>query len=245
MNRSDIISLAGLRSDGRRAREIRRIRCRFGPVNHHGYDGSAYIEQGQTKILCVVRGPHEPDRRLEGDQCIIKCQYAVAPFAGSEHKNKRPGDRKSVEIVQAVKSTLEGVVCSELYPKTQIDVFLQVIQTDGSTLSACINAASLGLVDAGIAMKDMVVSCSAGHVSGEAVMDLNYVEQSSGGVYLPLAILPKRKEIVLSLMDSKLPLDVFEEVLQIGMEACQQVYVVLQNEVREHASKVLSSRLGK
>ena len=34
-------------------------------------------------------------------------------------------------------------------------------------MPACINVASLALIDAGIAMKDMVVSCSAGHVDGE------------------------------------------------------------------------------
>lgn len=42
-----------------------------------------------------------------------------------------------------------------------------LLQVDGGRLPACINVASLALIDAGIAMKDMVVSCSAGHVDGE------------------------------------------------------------------------------
>jgi len=123
-------------------------------------------------------------------------------------------------------------------------VYLHVLQTDGGELPCAINAASLALVDAGVAARDMAVACAAGRVAGETVVDLNYMEQNSGGVYLPVAILPKRNKIVLAMMDSKLPLEVFEEVLQVAMEACQEVYSVLQNEVREHASKVLSSRLG-
>ena len=41
------------------------------------------------------------------------------------------------------------------------------VQADGSKLPACVNAASLALIDAGVAMKDMVVSCSAGHVDNQ------------------------------------------------------------------------------
>jgi ribonuclease PH len=43
------------------------------------------------------------------------------------------------------------------------------VQADGGRLPACINAASLAFTDAGIAMADMVVSCSAGHVDGQVL----------------------------------------------------------------------------
>jgi ribonuclease PH len=44
------------------------------------------------------------------------------------------------------------------------------VQADGGRLPACINAASLAFTDAGIAMSDMVVSCSAGHVDGQVCL---------------------------------------------------------------------------
>lgn len=45
----------GLRNDGRRGHELRKVRCRLGVFSQS--DGSAYIEQGNTKVLAAVYGP--------------------------------------------------------------------------------------------------------------------------------------------------------------------------------------------
>lgn len=53
----DLLSRQGLRTDGRRSGELRRIRCKMGVFNQP--DGSAYLEQGNTKVVAAVYGPHE------------------------------------------------------------------------------------------------------------------------------------------------------------------------------------------
>jgi exosome complex component RRP41 len=53
----ELLSDQGLRLDGRRANELRQIRCRLGVFSQT--DGSAYLEQGNTKVLAAVYGPHE------------------------------------------------------------------------------------------------------------------------------------------------------------------------------------------
>lgn len=53
----ELLSKIGLRLDGRRANELRRIRCKLGVFTEP--DGSAYIEQGLTKVLAAVYGPHQ------------------------------------------------------------------------------------------------------------------------------------------------------------------------------------------
>ena len=53
----DLLSDQGLRLDGRRANELRQIRCKLGVFSQP--DGSAYLEQGNTKVLAAVYGPHE------------------------------------------------------------------------------------------------------------------------------------------------------------------------------------------
>lgn len=53
----DLISEQGLRLDGRRANELRRIQCKLGVFSQP--DGSAYLEQGNTKVLAAVYGPHQ------------------------------------------------------------------------------------------------------------------------------------------------------------------------------------------
>jgi polyribonucleotide nucleotidyltransferase len=57
MARMDLLSFKGLRLDGRRANELRHIRCKLGVFSQP--DGSAYLEQGNTKVLAAVYGPHE------------------------------------------------------------------------------------------------------------------------------------------------------------------------------------------
>ena len=56
----ELLSDQGFRVDGRRADELRRLQCRLGVFTQA--DGSAYVEQGNTKVLAAVYGPHEVRR---------------------------------------------------------------------------------------------------------------------------------------------------------------------------------------
>lgn len=80
MQNFDIIDLAGLRFDGRKSEELRKLRHRIGVIDYA--DGSAYIEQGLNKILAVIHGPREPKRKdSAGDQvrfCINRLTAFIA-----------------------------------------------------------------------------------------------------------------------------------------------------------------------
>ena len=69
MQHADILAIAGLRVDGRRENDIRSIRHKLG-VSQNA-DGSCYFEQGLNKVLVLVHGPQEPQRK-SGDQTIDK-----------------------------------------------------------------------------------------------------------------------------------------------------------------------------
>ena len=53
----ELISDQGFRIDGRRANDLRKIVCHLGVFNQA--DGSSYLEQGNTRVLAAVYGPHE------------------------------------------------------------------------------------------------------------------------------------------------------------------------------------------
>jgi exosome complex component RRP41 len=53
----ELLSDQGFRIDGRKPHELRKIECSMGVFTQA--DGSAYVEQGNTKILSAVYGPHE------------------------------------------------------------------------------------------------------------------------------------------------------------------------------------------
>jgi exosome complex component RRP41 len=175
----EFISVAGLRVDGRRSEEVRRIRTRFGLFSR--VDGSSYYEQGNTKVVAVVYGPRELHTiGSSGAAAVgtgsgnaasnteprasVNCEFTQAAFATSERKAQRSGDRKKLELSLAVKQIFEACIQTQLYPRSQIDIFVQVLHADGGELPASINAITLALIDAGIALNDFVVASSAGYL---------------------------------------------------------------------------------
>ena len=75
-------------------------------------DGSAYLEQGNTKVLAAVYGPREPTQRSGGssDEVKINCQFSMAVFSTSERKKRPRGDRKSQEMSQHLRQTFEAAI---------------------------------------------------------------------------------------------------------------------------------------
>jgi exosome complex component RRP41 len=147
-----------------------------------------------------------------------------------------------MEIQNSLQQCFETVLCTGLYPRSQIDIQLQVLQSDGSQLCACINAATLALADAGIPMNDMLVACSAGVLDRTLVTDLNFLEESSGSPFLPIAVLPRSDRVAMVKMTSKIPVEDLEGLLKQAREGCRQVYEVLQSATRERAMKLLEAR---
>ena len=238
----EYISPEGLRLDGRRPNELRRIRCRVGVLSHA--HGSAYYEQGNTKVLAAVYGPQEA-KRGKGlhDRAVVTCEYSMAPFSTGERKQRTKGNRRNLEISLAIKQTFEEAILVTQFPGSMINIYVQVLQADGGTRCASINAITLACVVAGIPMKDFVVACAAGCIDNTPLLDLNYLEDSARGVDMPVAILPKSDKVIMMQMDYRADLDTYEKVLKLGIQGCHRIYDVLVQEVKsfEQRSRSLQS----
>ncbi|XP_075437024.1 exosome complex component RRP41 [Ascaphus truei] len=235
----ELLSDQGYRVDGRKAGELRKIQARMGVFAQA--DGSAYIEQGNTKALAVVYGPHEirgSRSKTLHDRAVVNCQYSMATFSTGERKRRPHGDRKSTEMTLHLKQTFEAAILTQLYPRSQIDIYVQILQADGGNYCACVNAATLAVIDAGIPMRDYVCACSAGFIEDTPLADLSYVEEASGGPQLALALLPKSEQIALLEMNARLHEDHLEKVMDAASKACKDVYAVLDQAVREHLQEV-------
>lgn len=66
-----------------------------------------------------------------------------------------------------MRAAVDAVILSSLHPRTTIQIVVQVVQDDGSLLSTAVNAATLALLDAGIALKSVVVAASGGLLHNE------------------------------------------------------------------------------
>jgi exosome complex component RRP41 len=131
-----------------------------------------------------------------------------------------------------IRESLEPSIFTEYYPRTAIDLFIEVLQADGGTRCAGITAASLSLADAGIPMRDLVSACAAGKVEGRLVLDLNDVEDKGGDADMPLAYMPTMNAVTLLQMDGMLTGEEFEQVLSMALEGCKQV-----NQLQKEALK--------
>jgi exosome complex component RRP41 len=119
---------------------------------------------------------------------------------------------------------LEPAILTDLFPRTGIDIFIEVLQSDGGTRCASITAAAVALADAGIPLRDLVVACAAGKIGDQIVMDLNDVEDQKGEADVPVAIMPRTGAITLLQMDGLLTQDEFRQALDLAIQGCMTVY---------------------
>ncbi len=209
--------------DGRGLNELRPLKLEVDVLGNA--DGSAYIEQGKNKILAAVYGPKEthPKHLSIPDRALLRCRYHMAPFSVQERKSPAPS-RREVELSKVIREALEPAVFVEYYPRSSIDLFIEVLQADGGTRCAGITVASLALADAGIPMRDLVTACAAGKVEGRLVLDLSDVEDKGGEADLPLAWIPNLDAVTLLQMDGNLTIKEFEQVVNMAAEGCKKIY---------------------
>jgi exosome complex component RRP41 len=226
-----LIDKEGIRIDGRKFNELRTTKIEVGVLSNA--DGSAYIEQGKNKILAAMYGPHEvhPKHLTLPDRCLLRCRYHMAPFSVEERKSPAPS-RRELELSKVIRECLEPAIFLEYYPRTSVDLFIEVLQADGGTRCAGITAASLALADGGIPMRDLIVACAAGKVEGQLVVDLTDQEDKKGEADVPVAYMPNLNAITLLQMDGQLTLEEFEKAVNLSLEGCKLLYAIQKEALR-------------
>ncbi|MGI0131036.1 MAG: exosome complex exonuclease Rrp41 [Thermoplasmata archaeon] len=222
----------GRRIDGRKVDELRPIAITAGPL--HQADGSAFVEWGQNKVMAAVYGPREvhPRHLQENNKAIVQCRYNMAAFSVDERK--RPGlDRRSQEISKVIAEAFESVIFVEEYPRTSIDVYIEVLQANAGTRCAGVVAASVALADAGIPMVDLVPSVAVGKVADAVVLDLKKEEDNFGSADLPMALVPQSGRLVLLQMEGHLSRDELARALDLGVVGCRKIYEIMKQALRD------------
>ena len=217
-----LIDEKGLRLDGRKADELRSIKIEAGVL--HRADGSCYLEWGGNKVYAAVYGPREAIPRHTQDplRAIVNARYNMAAF--SVEDRKRPGpDRRSREISKVISEALAKVILTEQFPRSMIDVAIEVLDAEAGTRCAGLTAAGVALADAGIPMTDIPVSCAAGKIGGNVVLDLGKEEDNFGEADVPIGLSPRTGEIILLQMDGHLTFDEFNQALDWAIKGCQDV----------------------
>jgi exosome complex component RRP41 len=157
----------------------------------------------------------------------------MATFSVPDRKKPAPS-RREREISMVIANALEPALFLEEFPRAVVDVFIQVIQADGGTRCASINAASLALADAGIPMRCLVPAVAVGKADGVLVVDLGDAEDKYGQGDIPMAMMPSNEEITLLQQDGKFTKEELLESIGMGMNACRYIHE-LQKEALKRA----------
>ncbi len=213
----------GKRLDGRAVDELRPIRIESNPISNA--EGSAYIEWGNNKILAAVFGPREalPKHTQDPEKAVIKCKYSMSPFSSKEEHGRSRVSRRSTEISKITKEVFENVILVEDFPGAEIDIFIEVLQSDGGTRAAGITAAAVAVANAGIPMVDVPYALSIGKAGDTLLTDLNYIEDSTSDADMPIAILPGTGDILLLQMDGSFTKEQFRDAIRMAKKAGKAV----------------------
>lgn len=226
MSKPDRLIINGRRLDGRLPDQLRPIKIEVDVLKRA--DGSCYVEMGKNKVVAAVYGPREafPRHIQDPSKVVVRYRYNMAPFSVEERK--RPGpDRRSIEISKVSKEAFEAIIMKELFPRSVIDIFVEVLQADAGSRTACINAASVALVDAGIPVKGMLTSVAVAKVDGTLVLDPMKEEDNFGEADMPFAFLirgGKIESIALLQMDGRMTREEIKEALNLAKKGAMEIY---------------------
>jgi ribonuclease PH len=181
------------RPSGRNPEQLRDINITRNFTCHA--EGSVLVEFGQTKVICNASVDTSVPRFLKGQgKGWVTAEYGMLPRStgsrmGREAARGKQGGR-TVEIQRLIGRSLRAAVDLEALGENQIVIDCDVIQADGGTRTASITGACVALVDAlrymqreKIIAKDplkrMIASVSVGMYQGQAILDLDYPEDSN------------------------------------------------------------------
>ncbi|EEB05829.2 exosomal 3'-5' exoribonuclease [Schizosaccharomyces japonicus yFS275] len=125
-------------------------------------NGNAYLESGNIKIACSVFGPRPTKTSSFHSIAKLTCELKFSPFAQTVRKSNVQ-DINERDFSQHIERSLAPSIMLHLYPKSSIDVYIQILESDGqlATIAAAITCASLAIANAKIDCIDIVTGASA------------------------------------------------------------------------------------
>jgi ribonuclease PH len=158
-------------------------------------EGSCLVRFGETHVLCAASLEDKPPPWLRGQgRGWVTAEYAMLPRATLTRTRRESSAGKvsgrSQEIQRLIGRSLRAVVDLPRLGERQITIDCDVLQADGGTRTASITGAWVALRDClhwmtqrsilrESPLKDHVAAVSCGIAGGEAVIDLDYVEDSN------------------------------------------------------------------
>ncbi|MDD4680729.1 MAG: ribonuclease PH [Clostridia bacterium] len=228
-----------MRSDLRTNDELRPVRITPGYIKHA--NGSALIEEGDTRVICTATVEDKVPAFLKGTgRGWLTGEYAMLP-ASTQLRKARESSRGKVEgrtheIQRLIGRSLRSIINLDGIGERTIWIDCDVIQADGGTRTASITGGFVALVyciktmiEKGMIEKSPIIgqlaAVSAGIYDGQAVLDLSYEEDSKAKVDMNLVMTDKNEftEIQGTGEEDTFTLEELQQILTLGKAGIQKL----------------------
>ena len=222
------------RPSGRRPDELRTLTIE--PDFLEQASGSALISFGKTRVLCTASLEDGVPRWLYGNgRGWLTAEYSMLPASTGQRTQREAstGRQKgrTVEIQRLIGRALRAVADLEALGERTLWLDCDVLQADGGTRCASISGAyvaakrALDHVGLGRVLTDSVAAVSVGVVEGEALLDLDYVEDSSAEVDVNVVLAGDGRLIEVQATAERAPLsrDQLDELLDLAAGGIEEI----------------------
>lgn len=215
-------------------------------------DGSAYFLHGNTKIIASISGPKHPSRNSskKDDNFIFNVRVKFATFSKNGERQKVVKNSKKLsEFELNLRNIFKSVIIVEKYEKSQLDLNIEILQTDGGgEICASVNAATLALIDAGICMREFVCACTASLTNdGVPLLDVSHLEEVCGGPTLSIAAIPRtdteHQSVAFVELSQKFYLKDLNKIFDCALMGCEKIRAILDESIRTNAYEMGSIEL--
>jgi polyribonucleotide nucleotidyltransferase len=225
----------GLRVDGRRLDEIRKLDAEVGvlPRAH----GTGLFTRGQTQALSVLTlGTLREEQMIDGlgieESKRFMHHYNFPPFSvGETGRLFGPKRREIGHGALGERAILQVLPDEEAFPYT-IRIVSEILESNGSTSMASICGSTLALLDAGVPIQAPVAGIAMGLVkegdSTAVLTDIQGVEDALGDMDFKVA--GTRAGIVALQMDMKVK-GVGSDVLRQALEQARQARLTILDKI--------------
>ncbi|XP_049763666.1 exosome complex component MTR3-like [Schistocerca cancellata] len=242
----------GVRACGRHMDEQRKVYMKTGVVSQA--KGSAYLEQGRTKVVCSVFDPREIPRKSEYSiNGELYCEFKYAPFSCKKRRGHQQ-DSEEKQYSLMLRRALEPAVCRHEFPNFQVDVYVLVLENDGCALAAAINSAALALADASVPMYDLVCAATLGIHGDMKFTDPTAEEEDlcnttpQDGTNLnhgtvTATLLPTHQQISEYTQSGIMDIGSVTDAINILMKLCEAVYPLSKQCLVKHVARMSKKKM--
>ena len=229
-----------MRSDGRPLDQLRPITITRDFTCYA--EGSVLIEFGNTKVICNASIEAGVPNFLRGKETgWITAEYGMLPRSTGSRMQREASQRKqggrTMEIQRLIGRSLRSSINMDLLGENTIVIDCDVIQADGGTSTASITGGYVALEDAvnsaineGLIesnpIKEMIASVSVGIQDGNALLDLNYREDSTAETDMNVVMTNKNNFIEIQGTSEKRPFTYqeLEHMLELAKNGISELF---------------------